>query len=208
MEEVKEKNPVSPAGKLVSGVSTAQMAKQSSLIPSSGISTTKVVQAPCGEAVEMSYGGAQTAANIGITSAVVENASQAKRTVDIATLSEDEVLSMMHGIVKGMVEFASNTKNVHRELKDKLKNTGLLLSQFLRLRKGSGAVPETLPGVQKVAADPQTPVSGAKGSANGPRADYLFPADESATDGVASAAAGVAAETRGAPEGKGGRRRA
>jgi len=84
-------------------------------------------------------------------STVVENASQAKRTVDIATLSEDEVLSMMHGIVKGMVEFANNTKNVHRELKDKLKNTGLLLSQFLRLRKGSGAVLENQPGVQKVA---------------------------------------------------------
>jgi hypothetical protein len=64
------------------------------------------------------------------------DASQTKRTVDITTLSEDEVLSMMHGTVKGMVEFASNTKNVHRELKDKLKNTGMLLSQFLKLRKG------------------------------------------------------------------------
>jgi hypothetical protein len=83
------------------------------------------------------------------------DASQTKRTVDITTLSEDEVLSMMHGTVKGMVEFASNTMNVHRELKDKLKNTGMLLSQFLKLRKGSGAVTETRPGVQKVAANPQ-----------------------------------------------------
>lgn len=74
------------------------MAKQSSPIPLSGVGAEKVAQAACGKAGVMSYEDAQKAANIGITSAEVENVRQAKRTVDIATLSENEVLSMMHGM--------------------------------------------------------------------------------------------------------------
>jgi len=131
------------------------MAKQSSSIPSSGIEAEEIAQATCGRTMEVFCGDAQGAASMSTTSAVAESTRQAKRTVDIATLSEDEVLSMMHGTVKAMIEFANNTRNVHRGLKNKLKNTSLLLSQFLRLRKSSGAVPETRPGVQEVAANPQ-----------------------------------------------------
>jgi len=150
------------------------------ILSATSAETTQVAHGPCGEVVEMPCADAQTADNVGTTSAVVENARQAKRAVDIVTLSGDEVRSMMHGIVKGMVEFASNTKNVHRELKDKLKSTGLLLSQFLRLRKNSGAVPETRPGVQKVAANPQLRSMELKVAQMAQ--DHLFPADESATD--------------------------
>lgn len=56
------------------------------------------------------------------------------RSVDISSLDEEELLSMMQGYIKSMLAFAEANRNVHKELKNKLKNTGLVLSQFVKIR--------------------------------------------------------------------------
>ena len=61
----------------------------------------------------------------------------ARRKVDLATLTEDEALVMLQGHINCMVEFADQTRNVHRELKDKLRNTGQLFARFLMLRRAA-----------------------------------------------------------------------
>lgn len=57
-----------------------------------------------------------------------------KRTINIAVLKESELLNMIKGYVNSMTVFTKNTRNVHKELKDTITNTGLVLNQYLRIK--------------------------------------------------------------------------
>jgi len=59
------------------------------------------------------------------------------RSVDISSLDEEGLLGMMEGYMKSMLAFAEANRNVHKELKTKLKYTGLVLSQFVYKAKMS-----------------------------------------------------------------------
>jgi len=56
------------------------------------------------------------------------------RSVDISSLDEEELLGMIQGYMKSMLAFAEANRNVHKELKTKLKYTRLVLFQFVGTR--------------------------------------------------------------------------
>lgn len=53
-----------------------------------------------------------------------------KRTIDICTLSEDELLGMLRGFISSMCSFALSTRNVHKELKETLAKSDKILTQY------------------------------------------------------------------------------
>jgi hypothetical protein len=70
------------------------------------------------------------------TSSETQMTAQQKkaRTINIATLGEEELLNMVHSYITNMVTFANNTRNVHKELKETLAKTSLLMTQFRKVR--------------------------------------------------------------------------
>lgn len=60
---------------------------------------------------------------------------------------------MMQGYMKSMLAFAEANRNVHKELKRKLKNTGLVLSQFVRIRNTRMKLRTTKPSNVQVDID-------------------------------------------------------
>lgn len=65
----------------------------------------------------------------------LRNQGQApKRVVNIANLNEDQLFDMIQGYVSTMVKFASNNRNVHKEIKETLANTGKVLSQYAKIK--------------------------------------------------------------------------
>lgn len=55
------------------------------------------------------------------------------RTIDICTLSVDELLGMLRGFINTMCIFALNTRNVHKELKETLASFNKLLKQHIKV---------------------------------------------------------------------------
>lgn len=66
-----------------------------------------------------------------------ESEREHRRTIDIAVLNESELLTMIKGYVNSMNDFAKRTRNVHKELKDTLANTGLVLNQYLKIKSST-----------------------------------------------------------------------
>lgn len=60
---------------------------------------------------------------------------------------------MMQGYIKSMLTFAEANRNVHKELKSKLKNTGLVLSQFVKIRNTRVKLRTTKPNNVQVDID-------------------------------------------------------
>jgi len=56
--------------------------------------------------------------------------SEKTRTINIAILSEAELLELITQYVTSMNKFAISTRNVHREIKDTLSKTCMLLTQY------------------------------------------------------------------------------
>lgn len=56
-----------------------------------------------------------------------------QRKINIGVLNESELLNMIRGYVNSMADFANKTRNVHKELKDTIRNTGLVLNQYLKI---------------------------------------------------------------------------
>lgn len=52
-----------------------------------------------------------------------------KRTIDISALNEAELLRMINGYINSMTHFAIKTRNVQKELKDTINNTGIVLNR-------------------------------------------------------------------------------
>lgn len=65
-----------------------------------------------------------------------KNAKPASRTINIANLTEGELIDMVSQYVTSMNKFACSTRNVHKELKDNLSKAYMLLSQLFKVRKG------------------------------------------------------------------------
>jgi len=64
------------------------------------------------------------------------NKTPKPRTINVITLGEAELLSMSsEQCVTGMNTFAANTLNVHKELKETIKKTCMLLTQYARVKK-------------------------------------------------------------------------
>ncbi|KAL4082661.1 hypothetical protein QTP88_029722 [Uroleucon formosanum] len=62
------------------------------------------------------------------------NKTPKPRTIDISTLGEAELLSMIQQCVTGMNAFAANTRNVHKELKETITKTCMLLTQYAHVK--------------------------------------------------------------------------
>lgn len=56
------------------------------------------------------------------------------RVIDIGSWNEDQLLGKIQEYIFHMTKFATNTKNVHRELKDTLGKTGTLLKQYAKVK--------------------------------------------------------------------------
>lgn len=54
------------------------------------------------------------------------------RVIDIGSLGEDELLCMVRGYIKSMFTFSQNTRNVHKDLKETLSNTNIVMVQSLK----------------------------------------------------------------------------
>lgn len=63
-----------------------------------------------------------------------DNKSLKSRIIDIGTLGEAKLLSMIQHYVTGMNTFEANTRNVHKELKETLAKTCMLLKQYTRVK--------------------------------------------------------------------------
>jgi hypothetical protein len=105
MEKKKEKNPGSPTGKLVSGSQAAQ-----GQMASGNNTSPTVANEPSAEKRDT------------------------KRTIDVSALNEEELLSMINGYINSMTNFANKTRNVHKELKDTIANTGIVLKRYTKLK--------------------------------------------------------------------------
>jgi len=57
------------------------------------------------------------------------------RTINIGVMGEEELLKYIHGYVNSIAKIASSTRNVHKELKDTIANTDMLLKQYLKTKK-------------------------------------------------------------------------
>ena len=62
------------------------------------------------------------------------NKTPKPRSINISTLGEAELLSMIQQCVSGMNTFAANTRNVHKELKETITKTCMLLTQYARVK--------------------------------------------------------------------------
>jgi len=60
--------------------------------------------------------------------------SNPPRTINIGNLKEEELLVMIQGYIISMSEFAERTRNVHKELKDTLKHTGMVMKQYVKVK--------------------------------------------------------------------------
>jgi len=60
--------------------------------------------------------------------------------VNIATLGEEELLNMVHQLVASMVTFASNTRNVHKELKESLTKASKVMTRLKKIRDAKSHV--------------------------------------------------------------------
>lgn len=67
----------------------------------------------------------------------------AKRVINIGALNEEELLGMIKGYVNVMIDFANKTRNAHKELKDTLTNTGMVLNQYLKIKSSTHKDKET-----------------------------------------------------------------
>jgi len=56
------------------------------------------------------------------------------RKINIGSLNEEELLNMIGSYLILMIAFAERTRNVHKELKDTLKNTGLVMKQYIKIK--------------------------------------------------------------------------
>lgn len=57
--------------------------------------------------------------------------------INIGALNETELLNMLIGYVNTITDFAKKTRNVHKELKDTLTNTGIVLHQNLKIKSST-----------------------------------------------------------------------
>lgn len=57
-----------------------------------------------------------------------------KQTINISLLSEEQLFTRLEDYISMMHQFFSNTKNVHRELKDTLNNTFKVFKQYAKVR--------------------------------------------------------------------------
>lgn len=57
-----------------------------------------------------------------------------KRIINIGVLNETELLNMIKGYVNSMTVFAKKTRNVHKDLKDTLINTEIVLNQYVKIK--------------------------------------------------------------------------
>lgn len=56
------------------------------------------------------------------------------KTVDIRLLGEDDLLNMIRSCVTTMLSFVDKNRNVHKEIKDLVTKTDILLKQFLKVK--------------------------------------------------------------------------
>jgi len=95
---------------LVSGIATAE-----TVVPEG----TQRNQAPDGD----------TIANMETT-----NRAAQRKVIDIGVLSEDELLCKLRGYINSMCAFAQSTRNVHKELKETLANSSIIMAQYVKVR--------------------------------------------------------------------------
>lgn len=63
-----------------------------------------------------------------------ESNEKAKQTIKISNLSEEQLFTKLQEYISTMYQFASKTKNVHRELKETLSNTAKVFQQYSKIR--------------------------------------------------------------------------
>jgi len=56
-----------------------------------------------------------------------------RRVIDIGALFEDELLGKIRGYINSMCAFAQANRNVHRELKETLANSSILMAQYVKV---------------------------------------------------------------------------
>lgn len=61
-------------------------------------------------------------------------ASSQKRVIDISALDEDELLGMLRGYINSMCAFVKSNRNVHKELKETLANSSVVLTQYTKVK--------------------------------------------------------------------------
>ncbi|XP_022180913.1 uncharacterized protein LOC111041068 [Myzus persicae] len=61
-------------------------------------------------------------------------ASSQKRVIDISALDEDELLGMLRGYINSMCAFVKSNRNVHKELKETLANSRVVLTQYTKVK--------------------------------------------------------------------------
>lgn len=141
------KNPDAPAGQLVqnsgsptvqsvSGESTAQTANISGALPTQIASIMSRPQG--GEEPQPDSESTNDQDNTAVLGK--QKKPTEARTIDISTLGEEELLNLVVTYVKSMTTFAGANRNVHKEIKHTLSNTGVVLGQYLKLRK-AGSLP-------------------------------------------------------------------
>lgn len=160
MDRKGKKIPGSPTGQLVSGTPTVKTANvsgadngvaQSATRQESNRAESVESRFDTGQADKEGQGGLK---NIGAEShaaAAIRSSSnaqsvsegnrshivkpQAGRTINIATLNEAELLDMIQQYVTSMNKFVSATRNVHKELKENLPKTHMLLTRYRKLKE-------------------------------------------------------------------------
>jgi len=55
------------------------------------------------------------------------------RRVVVETLSEDEFMGKFRGYINSMCSFAQSTRNVHKELKETLANSNIIITQYVKV---------------------------------------------------------------------------
>jgi len=61
------------------------------------------------------------------------NKPPTRKVVDIGALSEDELLGKLRGYIKSMCAFAQANRNVHKELKETLVNSNIIMAQYVKV---------------------------------------------------------------------------
>lgn len=94
--------------------------------------------APIKEATSIETASTTSAANANPASA-----KQERRTINIGTLGEDELLNMVRGYINSMLTFAQNTRNVRKKLMETLTNTSMV-SWYNTSKSRVKSLPRTL----------------------------------------------------------------
>lgn len=68
---------------------------------------------------------------------VPDKQSSGSRTINLGSLGEENLLNLLQGYINSMINFAGKNRNVHKELKDTLTNSGRVLTQFMRVKNAS-----------------------------------------------------------------------